>query len=39
MTGLTKWWWDFGDGSPVDSVNANPVHTFTNNVRRINRIL
>ena len=30
MTGLTKWWWDFGDGSPVDSVNANPVHTFTN---------
>ena len=30
MTGLTKWWWDFGDGSPVDSVNASPVHTFTN---------
>jgi len=31
MTGLTKWWWDFGDGSPVDSVSANPVHTFINN--------
>ena len=26
VTGLTRWWWDFGDGSPVDSVNANPVH-------------
>ncbi len=31
MTGLSKFWWDFGDGSPVDSVNANPVHVFTNN--------
>ncbi|HUX97584.1 MAG TPA: PKD domain-containing protein, partial [Bacteroidales bacterium] len=31
MTGLSKFWWDFGDGSPVDSTNANPVHTFTNN--------
>jgi len=30
MTGFTKWWWDFGDGSPVDSVNANPAHTFAN---------
>jgi PKD repeat protein len=30
MTGITKFWWDFGDGSPRDSVNANPAHTFTN---------
>jgi PKD repeat protein/predicted heme/steroid binding protein len=31
MTGLSKFWWDFGDGSPLDSLNANPAHTFTNN--------
>jgi hypothetical protein len=30
MTGIAKFWWDFGDGSPKDSVNANPVHLFTN---------
>jgi PKD repeat protein len=30
MTGIAKFWWDFGDGSPVDSLNASPVHTFTN---------
>jgi PKD repeat protein len=30
MTGITKFWWDFGDGSPKDSVNANPAHLFTN---------
>ena len=30
MTGLSKFWWDFNDGSPKDSVNANPVHLFTN---------
>jgi PKD repeat protein len=30
MTGIAKFWWDFGDGSPKDSVNANPVHIFTN---------
>ena len=30
MTGIAKFWWDFGDGSPKDSVNANPVHTYTN---------
>ena len=30
MTGIAKFWWDFGDGSPKDSVNANPVHVFTN---------
>ena len=29
FTSLAKWWWDFGDGSPVDSVNLNPVHTYT----------
>jgi PKD repeat protein len=32
MTGISKWWWDFGDGSPLDSLNANPVHNFVNNV-------
>ena len=31
MTGIAKFWWDFGDGSPKDSVNADPVHIFTNN--------
>jgi PKD repeat protein len=30
MTGYTKFWWNFGDGSPIDSVNANPLHPFTN---------
>ena len=30
MTGIAKFWWDFGDGSPKDSVNTSPVHTFTN---------
>ncbi|HRC88536.1 MAG TPA: PKD domain-containing protein, partial [Bacteroidales bacterium] len=30
MTGISEFWWDFGDGSPVDSENANPVHVFTN---------
>ncbi len=30
MTGITKFWWDFDDGSPIDSVNANPAHLFTN---------
>lgn len=23
-----KWWWDFGDGSNVDSVNNNPSHYY-----------
>jgi len=32
MTGISRWWWNFDDGSPVDSINANPVHTFVNNV-------
>jgi PKD repeat protein len=30
MTGYPKFWWDFGDGSPKDSVNTDPVHIFTN---------
>ena len=30
MTGIEEWWWDFGDGSPLDSSNENPVHTFVN---------
>jgi PKD repeat protein len=30
MTGISKFWWTFGDGSPKDSVNANPTHIFTN---------
>ena len=30
MTGITKFWWEFDDGSPKDSVNASPVHIFTN---------
>lgn len=29
FTSLAKWWWNFGDGSPIDSVNLNPVHTYT----------
>ena len=26
---ITKMYWDFGDGSPVDSVNRSPVHIYT----------
>ncbi|MFN8252521.1 MAG: PKD domain-containing protein [Ferruginibacter sp.] len=26
---ISKFYWDFGDGSPLDSVNINPVHTYT----------
>lgn len=29
FTTVLKRYWDFGDGSPVDSVNLNPVHTYT----------
>jgi PKD repeat protein len=29
FTGLQKRYWNFGDGSPIDSVNINPVHTYT----------
>ena len=27
--GIIKRYWDFGDGSPIDSVNMNPVHTYS----------
>jgi PKD repeat protein len=30
MTGIASFSWDFGDGSPVETAIANPVHTFTN---------
>ncbi|MEI6049123.1 MAG: PKD domain-containing protein, partial [Bacteroidota bacterium] len=30
MTGIAKFWWDFNDGLPIDSVTASPVHQFTN---------
>lgn len=26
---VQKRYWNFGDGSPIDSVNVNPVHTYT----------
>lgn len=26
---ITKFYWNFGDGSPIDSVNLNPVHVYT----------
>ncbi|MEO5888878.1 MAG: PKD domain-containing protein [Ferruginibacter sp.] len=26
---VQKSFWDFGDGSPVDSINTNPEHTYT----------
>jgi len=29
FTVIAKFYWDFGDGSPIDSVNLNPVHTYT----------
>jgi gliding motility-associated-like protein len=25
----TKWWWMFGDGSPLDSVNVDPEHFYS----------
>ncbi|MDB5201629.1 MAG: hypothetical protein JWQ27_1038 [Ferruginibacter sp.] len=27
--GILKRYWNFGDGSPIDSVNTNPVHVYT----------
>ena len=27
--GVVKYYWNFGDGSPIDSVHVNPVHTYT----------
>ena len=29
FTNIAKFYWDFGDGSPIDSVNLNPVHIFS----------
>lgn len=29
FTVIAKFYWDFGDGSPIDSANLNPVHTYT----------
>ncbi|MEO6253544.1 MAG: PKD domain-containing protein [Ferruginibacter sp.] len=26
---IVKFYWDFGDGSPIDSVNISPTHTYT----------
>jgi PKD repeat protein len=26
---VVKWYWDFGDGSAIDSVNVNPSHTYS----------
>ena len=26
--GILKRYWNFGDGSPIDSVNTNPTHTY-----------
>jgi gliding motility-associated-like protein len=28
FTNIVKFYWDFGDGSPIDSVNLNPSHTY-----------
>ena len=29
FAGVTKRYWNFGDGSPIDSININPVHIYT----------
>lgn len=29
FTNVMKRYWNFGDGSPIDSINKNPVHTYT----------
>jgi len=30
MTGIASFSWNFGDGSPLNTTDANPVHIFTN---------
>ena len=30
MTGIAKWYWDFNDGTPIDSVTPSPLHQFVN---------
>ncbi len=32
MLGYGKFYWDFGDGSPIDSVNLNPLHLFDTSI-------
>ena len=27
--GVVKYYWNFGDGSPIDSVHINPIHTYS----------
>ncbi len=29
FAGLLKRYWNFGDGSPIDSINVNPIHVYT----------
>ena len=29
FSGILKRYWNFGDGSPIDSVNTNPTHTYS----------
>ncbi len=28
LYGTTRFYWDFGDGSPIDSINETPIHTY-----------
>ena len=28
MRGATRFYWDFGDGSKIDSINENPIHVY-----------
>lgn len=28
---VTQWTWDFGDGSPVDNTNTDPIHSYSAN--------
>jgi gliding motility-associated-like protein len=30
FTGAQKYYWNFGDGSPIDSVNTSPTHVYAN---------
>jgi len=32
MSGIDEWWWDFDDGTPIESTEASPEHVFVNNV-------
>ena len=35
---VTDFVWDFGDGSPLDSTNPNPLHLFPNNATYVVRL-